>query len=82
MYLKSSIVNDTRLTYTDIGVYARICAFEGGHISELGLEAAFPRNSRFAIRTSLRHLAEFGYLKRHQARVNGKLSHAIWEIVG
>lgn len=81
MFLKSSVVNDTRLTLSDVGLYARICAFDDGEISEQKLDKMFPLNSRTSTRTSLKHLTDLGYLKRHQTRtIKGTMSYCVWEL--
>lgn len=80
MELPTNILTDNRLTLSDIGLLSVVLLLNSPYISEEQI-AGLTKNSRTSIRTSIKHLMEYGYMTRFQDRdYRGKLSSCVWTI--
>lgn len=76
-----NIIRDENLSLKDLGLLVSLLSLpDSWEFSERGLYAIFPNDGQNSIRTGLKNLEEFGYLKRERKRISGKLADVEWSI--
>lgn len=77
-----NIVRDKRLSLKDLGLLVQLLALpDNWQFSEKGLEKIFEHDGQTSIRTAIKHLEEFHYLKRNKIHnQNGKFIGIEWYI--
>ena len=76
-----NIIRDENLSLKDLGLLVSLLSLpDSWEFSERGLYAIFPNDGQNSIRTGLKNLEEFGYLKRERKRICGKLADVEWSI--
>ena len=75
-----NIVRDKRLSLKDLGLLVQLLALpDNWHFSEKGLEKIFEQDGKTSIRTAIKNLEDFHYLKRTQLHdSNGKFIGVEW----
>lgn len=75
-----NIVRDKRLSLKDLGLLVQLLALpDNWQFSEKGLEKIFERDGKTSIRTAIKNLEDFHYLKRTQLHdSNGKFVGVEW----
>jgi hypothetical protein len=74
------IIRDERLSLKDIGLLVSMLSLpDNWEFSENGLEKIYKNDGQTSIRTGLKNLEKFGYLKRIRTRkANGKIGSVDW----
>lgn len=80
--IKNTLFRDTRLSFRDKGVFGLISTHRDGFgVSAESIAACSPTDGVSAVKTSLRNLEKFGYLRRTRERnPNGTLGGAVYFI--
>ena len=77
-----SITTDTRLSLKDLGLLVKLLSLpDNWDFSEKGLEKILGHDGQTSIRTAIKNLEKYGYLKRTRARgENGKMAGVEWYV--
>lgn len=77
-----SITTDTRLSLKDLGLLVKLLSLpDNWNFSEKGLEQILEQDGQVSIRTAIKNLEKYGYLKRVRVRgENGKVAGVEWYI--
>lgn len=80
--IKNTLFRDTRLSFRDKGVFGLISTHRDGFgVSAESIAACSPTDGVSAVKTSLRNLEQYGYLRRTRERnPNGTLGGAVYFI--
>lgn len=78
--IPQEIFRDKRLSLKDIGLLVSLLSLpDNWHFSENGLEAIFEHDGQTSIRTGLKNLEKYGYLRRERLRnPDGKMGSVNW----
>lgn len=79
-----SITTDTRLSLKDLGLLVKLLSLpDNWNFSEKGLEQILGQDGQTSIRTAIKNLEKYGYLKRVRERdESGKMAGVEWYVFG
>ena len=76
-----SITMDSRLSLKDLGLLVKLLSLpDNWNFSEKGLEKILEQDGQTSIRTAIKNLEKYGYLKRVRVRESGKMIGIEWYI--
>ena len=80
--IDNTAIMDNNLSLKALGLLVKLLSMpDNWEFSENGLEKAFNKDGQTSIRSGLKELENFGYLKRYKARdEKGRITKIVWDI--